>query len=66
MIQEFLSSPGKIWTYLREHGESSVYKMKKDLSMTDSMLYIGIGWLAKEGKLDIRRDDGSLKVRLIQ
>ena len=66
MMEEVLGVPGKLWSYLKEHGETSVYKIKKDLKLPDSMLYIGIGWLLKEGKLEIKRDGGSLKVRLIQ
>ncbi|OGF47730.1 MAG: hypothetical protein A2231_03400 [Candidatus Firestonebacteria bacterium RIFOXYA2_FULL_40_8] len=65
MMDEVLNAPGKIWSYLKEHGETSVYKIKKDLSLPDSMLYIGIGWLAKEGKLEISRNGGSLKVKLV-
>ncbi len=65
MIEEVFSTPGKIWSYLSEHGETSVYKLKKDLKLPDSMLYIGIGWLAKEGKLEIKREGGSLKVKLV-
>ena len=65
MMDEVVKAPGKIWAYLSEHGETSVYKLKKDLNLPDSMLYIGIGWLAKEGKLEIKREGGSLKVKLI-
>ena len=65
MMEEVVKVPGKVWAYLSEHGETSVYKLKKELNLPDSVLYIGIGWLAKEGKLEIKRDGGSLKVKLI-
>lgn len=64
MMDEISRVPGKIWEYLDKNGESTVYKMKKDLNIPDSMIYIGIGWLVKENKLNIRRDGGSIKVSL--
>jgi hypothetical protein len=63
-MDEIKEIPGKIWQYLSDKGEISVYKVKKDLKIPDSYLYIGIGWLIKEDKLTIKRDGGSLKISL--
>lgn len=64
MMSEIMHIPGKIWNYLNSHSESTIYKMKKDLGLPDSLVYIGIGWLVKEDKLNIKREGGSIKVSL--
>ena len=64
MMQEIVEAPGKVWEYLKSAGESSVSKIKKDTKMPDSLVYIGIGWLAKEDKVAVRRDGGSIKISL--
>ncbi|MEI7904201.1 MAG: winged helix-turn-helix domain-containing protein [Candidatus Firestonebacteria bacterium] len=64
MMQEIIEAPGKVWLYLSSAGESSISKIKKDTKMPDSLIYIGVGWLAKEGKVYVRRDGGSIKVSL--
>ncbi|MFH1824081.1 MAG: winged helix-turn-helix domain-containing protein [Candidatus Firestonebacteria bacterium] len=64
MMDEIMHMPGKIWHYLNSNGESTIYGMKKDLGLPDSLIYIGIGWLVKEDKINIKREGGSIKVSL--
>jgi hypothetical protein len=64
MMDEIMQVPGKIWHYLNSHGESTIYQIKKEIKLPDSLIYMGIGWLAKEDKINIRRDGGSIKVSL--
>ena len=57
---------GQVWDYLHERGESTISKMAKDLKQKDSVVYMGIGWLAKENKIAIRQDKTAIRVKLAE
>lgn len=51
MIEEIGITAGEIWHYLEKHDEASVGKLTQELKKTERMVLLGIGWLAREGKL---------------
>ena len=55
---------GQVWSYLHQRGETSISKMAKDLKQKDSVVYMGLGWLAKENKVAIRKDKTTIKAKL--
>ena len=55
MLDEIGITAGEIWHYLEENSEASVGKLKQELKLTDRMILLGLGWLAREGKLDIQK-----------
>ena len=59
------TTAGQIWQYLNENGESTVAKMTKDLDLNANFAQMGIGWLAKEGKVDVSKKGTSTKVKLV-
>jgi hypothetical protein len=42
---------GKLWQVLHEKGEASISALKKETKLEDHWLYLGLGWLAREGKI---------------
>ena len=42
---------GDIWQYLNEHGASSSVELKAALSLSNTMLCLALGWLAREDKV---------------
>ena len=44
---------GKIWHYLDQNGEASVNKVTTETGLNKNDVQRGIGWLAKEDKLNI-------------
>jgi len=44
---------GVIWNFLNQHGEASVNKVTTETGLGKNEVQRGIGWLAKEGKLNI-------------
>jgi hypothetical protein len=58
------STAGEMWKYLHERGESTVSKMAKELRQKDSVIYMGLGWLARENKVAIRQDKTAIRVKL--
>ena len=57
-------SAGQIYEYLNSKGESSFAKMKKDLDLKSNFADLGLGWLAREDKVEISKKGTSVSVRL--
>jgi predicted transcriptional regulator len=55
---------GKIWRLLNEQGDHSVKELKKKLKLSDSDIYMALGWLAREGKIFHFEKDDILMVGL--
>ena len=46
---------GAIWHYLEENNEATVTKMTREIGETERSVLMGVGWLAREGKLDFEK-----------
>ncbi len=55
MLDDIGITAGEIWHYLEKHEEASVGKLTNELKQTERMVLLGIGWLAREGKLNIEK-----------
>jgi DNA-binding MarR family transcriptional regulator len=56
---------GQIWSYLYENGSASPTQLVRALKTTAANVHRAIGWLAREGKVDIVRQRGIERVVLI-
>ena len=57
-------SAGQIYNYLNSNGESTFSKMKKELDLKGNFADLGLGWLAREDKVEISKKGTSVNVRL--
>lgn len=57
-------SAGQIYEFLNNNGETTVTKMKKELDLKGNFADLGLGWLAREGKVEISKKGSSVNVRL--
>ena len=64
MLDDIGITAGEIWHYLEENSEASIGKLKQELKLTDRMILLGLGWLAREGKLDIQKRQRATYFRL--
>jgi hypothetical protein len=55
---------GEIWKYLFENGESTTIKLKANLGLSNTMLYLALGWLSREDKVVISRLEHSYIISL--
>lgn len=63
--QSIGQSAGQIYNYLAENeGQSTFTKMKKDLDLKGNFAELGLGWLAREEKIELAKSGNSIKVRL--
>lgn len=51
MIFEIGESSGRIWEYLHEKGPATVDEINRSLKLGNGLLYMAVGWLAREDKL---------------
>ena len=66
MLQTVGEIAGKIWTYLDNNGESTLAGLKKELDLKPEQATLSLGWLAREGKVEIEKKGNSVKVSLIK
>jgi len=57
-------SAGQIYDYLMNNGESSFSKMKKELDIKSNFADLGLGWLAREDKIELSKKGAAVNVRL--
>lgn len=57
---------GKVWRYLEANGKTGIIKLKIDLRVDNSKIFLALGWLARENKLLIERTDDGFFVSLIK
>ncbi len=65
MMETIGQSAGQIWQYLSANGECTLAKMKKDLDLKGNFADLGLGWLAREGKVDISKKGTATKIKLV-
>jgi hypothetical protein len=66
-VQEQIgTTAGEIYRYLLNNGEDSTVNLKKALPVKDTtILNMGIGWLAREGKIHLRQKGKTTLVSLV-
>ncbi len=55
---------GVIWDILSKKGEVSLSQLPKLVAEKDTLVYQGLGWLAREGKISYRSDKNRTFVEL--
>jgi Mn-dependent DtxR family transcriptional regulator len=59
---EIGTAAGHIWEYLNAHGPAAIAKLVKDLEQPRETILQGIGWLAREGKIEYAPGKGKARV----
>jgi hypothetical protein len=57
-------SAGEIYNYLHQNGTTTFAKMKKELDLKSNFADLGLGWLARENKVEISQKGPAVKVSL--
>ena len=56
---------GKIWEALNEGGELTGKQLKKNIkTRSDKDLYLALGWLLREGKINVTEEEKDILVSL--
>lgn len=57
---------GRIWDYISSHEECTFSSLKKGLKLSSEDAYLALGWLAREGRIDMRKKGISLRIFVIR
>ena len=63
-IDDIGTTAGLIWGFLVEHGKVSLSALEKGVDSPRTLVYMAIGWLAREGKVSIQREERSIQIWL--
>jgi hypothetical protein len=55
---------GKVWKILHEKGASSLSAVEKQVGAPKALVDMAIGWLAREGKVELKQEKRSIQVSL--
>jgi hypothetical protein len=64
MEAEIGAAAGTIWQYLDTHGETTLSRLKQGAKLPEQIVLMGVGWLAREGKLRLVKEGRTVKVDL--
>jgi hypothetical protein len=59
-------TPGKVYQFLRANGKVSLSALEKGVDAPRAMVYMAVGWLAKEGKVWMEQEDRAVRVWLTE
>lgn len=59
--QEIGAAAGLIWHYLNDNGPCTLAKLTKELGQPRDSVMQGVGWLAREGKVNYVDTNGRAK-----
>ena len=65
MKNSVIITAGKIWKLLSEKGEMNIAGVPRALKEKSAIVYQGIGWLAREDKIEYRTAGAKVFISLI-
>lgn len=64
MQKQIGDAAGIIWKYLDQHTESTLSDLRQATKLSEQLMLMGLGWLAREEKLGLVQEKKGLKVSL--
>jgi hypothetical protein len=55
---------GRIWQYLAQPETATLLQLQRGTTLPERLVPMGVGWLAREGKLHFVQERGILKLAL--
>ena len=66
MITEIGITAGDIWHYLDKHGSATLNQLTQDVKKPKELLLMSLGWLAREGHVQLGDEKTGYLTRLSQ
>ncbi len=63
-VDEIGTTAGQVWAFLTDNGKVSLSALEKGVGASRSLVDMAIGWLAREGKVVIQREERSVQIWL--
>jgi Winged helix-turn-helix domain (DUF2582) len=55
---------GKVWKILGKKGRSEIFKLPQILNEKEEIVYLALGWLAREDKIEFHKKEGKTIISL--
>ena len=63
-MHEIGKTAGDVWQVLHKEGEMTLNKLKKSVQVKDEVLYMALGWLAREDQLNFNATARTTRVSI--
>ena len=63
-IKRIGETAGLVWNFLQSNGESSLSALEKGVEAPRSMVSMAVGWLAREGKIEVKDEKRAVRIVL--
>ena len=63
-IKRIGETAGLVWNFLQSNGESSLSAREKGVEAPRSMVSMAVGWLAREGKIEVKDEKRAVRIVL--
>jgi hypothetical protein len=63
-VKDVGTAAGEIWQFLHTNQPVSLTAIEKGVDIPASMVHMGLGWLAREGKLVIEQEKRTILISL--
>lgn len=57
---------GVVWQYLKERGRTTLTTLERGINSPTEAVLMAVGWLAREGKLELSQEKRTVYIRLIE
>ena len=63
-IKRIGETAGLVWKFLQSNGDSSLSALEKGVEAPRSMVSMAVGWLAREGKIEVKDEKRAVRIVL--
>jgi hypothetical protein len=63
-IKRIGETAGLVWNFLQSNGDSSLSALEKGVEAPRSMVSMAVGWLAREGKIEVKDEKRAVRIIL--
>jgi hypothetical protein len=63
-IKTIGDTAGLVWNFLRSNGDSTLSTLEKKVEAPRSMVSMAVGWLAREGKIEVKDEKRAVRISL--
>jgi hypothetical protein len=65
-VQDIGQTAGKVWNFLQTSGKSSLAALEREVGAPKPLVYMAVGWLAREGKVELRQEKRTIQLSLTE
>jgi hypothetical protein len=65
-LQSIGETAGAVYQYLKDHGGTTLATLVRAIDAPSDAVLMAVGWLAREGKLEISQEKRTVHIRLTE